>query len=346
MNPDSSVKIVQFYDYYRMEIVMNTLLNKITKAIAVITVLSTFIILSACGKGEKEDTDKKIQIVTTLFPQYDFARQIAGDKAEVTLLLKPGTESHDYDPTPADMISINDADLFIYTGEYMEGWAANILDSVDNKELNILDVSKGITLCKTGEDEHEHSEKDEHAKEDEGHNHEYDPHIWTSPKNAIVMMNNILEEIIKLDPENEAYYRENAEKYIAEIESIDTQIRDIVANAKYDTIYFGGRFAMLYFVNEYGLKYVSAFDSCSTETEPGAKLVAAIVDEMKSNGAKVVFYEELASPKTAEAIAEEVDGETLLLHSCHNVSSDEFENGATYVSIMKQNVINLEKGLN
>lgn len=317
--------------------------RKVAKALIIILILGNMLTFSACGKDDEKD-DGKISIVTTLFPQYDFARQIAGDKAEVILLLKPGTESHDYDPTPADMIKINNADLFIYTGEYMEVWAANILNSIDNKELNILDLSKNITLHRSLEDEdHEHHEEEMNGSE--GHSHEYDPHIWTSPQNAIVMVNNILEELVKIDSDNAEYYQKNAENYINELNGLDGEFRNIVANAEYDTIYFGGRFALLYFVEEYGLKYVSAFDSCSSETEPSAKLVTKIVDEMKDNGAKVVYHEELAGTKTAQAIADEIGGETLLLHSCHNVSSDEFNNGATYISIMKQNAENLKIGL-
>lgn len=324
---------------------MNTICKRIISALLIFAIAVCVIPLSGCTKTETKE-DEKLSVVTTLFPQYDFARQIAGEKAEVTLLLKPGTEAHDYDPSASDMIKINNADLFIYTGEYMEPWAKSIVDSIDNKQLNILDVSENVTLRKSG-DTHSHGEEEiEGYSEEAGHSHEYDPHIWTSPKNAIIMINNILEKLIAIDGENEAYYRENAEKYIEQIEDIDADIRQIAAQAKYDTIYFGGRFALLYFVEEYGLHYESAFDSCSSETEPSAKLVSHIIDGMKESGAKTVFYEELSSTKTAQTIADEVGGNILLLHSCHNVSSDEFKNGATYVSIMKQNAKNLEKGLN
>lgn len=304
--------------------------------IALVSML--FILISSgCGSIEK-NSDDHLTIVTTLYPQYDFARQIIGDKGTVTMLLNPGTEAHDYDPTPADIISITKADIFIYTGEYMETWAADILSGVDNKALKVLDVSKGIDLVKT--DEH-----DDEENEEEGHHHEYDPHIWTSPVNAIKMINNILDTIIDADPDNEEYYKKNAESYIKSITEIDDEIKEVVSKSKYDTIYFGGRFAMIYFVNEYGLKYISAFDSCSSETEPSAKLVTDIVDEMKANDAKIVFYEELTDPKAAESIADEIGGEILLLHSCHNVSSEDFNKGVTYVDIMKKNIENLKIGL-
>lgn len=139
--------------------------------------------------GEKESTnEKKLTIVTTLFPDYDFARQIAGDKAEVKLLLSPGVEAHDYDPSPADIISINKADLFIYTGEYMELWVPGILSSLESDKVTVVDASENISLIKSADEEHH---------EEDGHSHEYDPHIWTSPKNAIIMVNNILKAIEK-----------------------------------------------------------------------------------------------------------------------------------------------------
>lgn len=292
--------------------------------------------LTACN-DKKEKAEDKLSIVTTLFPNYDFAKQIVGDKAEVTLLLDPGVESHDYDPSPSDIISINKADIFIYTGDYMEVWAGNIIESLESDTVKVVDASKDITLIP--------SEEEEGEEEGHTHDHSYDPHIWTSPKNAITMVNTILDAIVQADPENRKYYEKNAAAYINEIQDVDTEIREVVSNAKYNTIYFGGRFAMVYFVKEYGLGYMSAFDSCSSETEPSAKLVADIVKAMKENGAKVVYYEELTDPKSATAIAEEVGGEVLLLHSCHNVSAEEFESGATYVSLMKQNIENLKIGL-
>lgn len=305
----------------------------------------TMISLTGCANEKKESKNEKLQIVTTLFPNYDFAKQIVGDKGEVTLLLKPGTEAHDYDPTPSDVIKINQSDLFLYTGDGMEVWAGKIIASLESKTVHVVDVSEGIEQIDSAEsDETQAVTKQSDLEEDE-HEHEQDPHIWTSPKNAMIMMNTILEAIVSEDPENESYYRKNAAAYLEQIKEIDREMVEVVKNAKYKTIYFGGRFAMLYFVKEYGLGYLSAFDSCSSETEPSAKLVTRIVDAMKKNGATIVYYEELADNKTAKAIAEEVHGETLLLHSCHNVSAEDFEKGVTYVSLMKQNIENLKIGL-
>jgi len=309
-------------------------LNKIIY-IAVILLLTAG--LTACSDSRKEKDADKLSIVTTLFPNYDFARQISGDKADVILLLDPGVEAHDYDPSPADIITINKADLFIYTGDSMEHWAANIIDSLEKDSVTVVDASANISLVK--------SAKTVQENEEEGMSLNYDPHIWTSPKNAITMMNTILEAIVKADPQNEDYYRKNAENYLSKIRNLDTEFREIVTNAKYDTIYFGGRFAMIYFAQEYGLGYMAAFDSCSSETEPSAKLITNIIEAMKKKGAKVVYYEELTDPKAAQAIADEIDGTILLLHSCHNISAEDMERNVTYVSLMKQNAENLKIGL-
>lgn len=315
---------------------MKTYIRKLLCTTVIFTMLMG---MAACTTSSKNSG--KLSIVTTLFPQYDFAKQIAGDKAEVTLLLSPGIEAHSYDPTPSDIVKINESDLFIYTGEYMETWAAQIIKSLE-KDVTILDVSEGIELTRS-EDEHNETNHDE--TEHEGHNHIYDPHIWTSPVNAQQMVKTILNELIRIDAENEDYYRQNADNYLAELEELDASFRHVVENADIHTLYFADKFAMYYFTSEYGLSYVSAYDSCSSETEPSAKLVAKMIDEVKEDNAPAVFYAELSNHKAADTISKETGTKELLLHSCHNVSKDEFKDGATYISLMKQNLENLKAGL-
>ncbi len=219
----------------------------------------------------------------------------------------------------------------------MEHWVTGIVDSLEKDSVTIVDASANISLVKSAKIPHENEGREATL--------EYDPHIWTSPKNALIMINTILDAIIKKDPDNKEYYQQNAEAYASEIRKLDTEFREIAQNAKYNTIYFGGRFALIYFVQEYGLAYMSAFDSCSSETEPSAKLITNIIEAMKKNGATVVYYEELTDPKAAQAIAEEIEGTTLLLHSCHNISAEDMKKNVTYVSLMKQNAENLKTGL-
>lgn len=322
--------------------------------------------------NQNEEENNKIKIVTTLFPQYDFTRQIAGDKAEIVLLLPPGSESHSFEPTPNDIITIDNSDIFIYTGKYMEPWADKIIQSSDNEDIHILDVSNGITLVKEEHDhDHEHDEDHDHEHEEneeneehedyedhedhdheheeheehEGHSHEYDPHIWTNPVMAKKMVDNIAASLCYVDPENASYYKENAESYKEKLSELDAEFREIVDNGSRNKIYFGERFALYYFTEEYGLEYKSAYDNCSSETEPSARDIAQIIDEINEYNIPVVYYQELTDPKVSRSISEDTGVEILLFHSCHNVSKEDFKNGITYLEIMKQNAENLKKGL-
>ena len=359
---------------------------------------------AGCSKGSSDnsgaagdESGKKLKIVATLFPQYDFARQIAGDYADVTLLLPPGMESHSYDLRPADMIEIRESDMFIYTGKYMEVWAQTIIDSLDDSVM-VVDVSDGITLEKEEDyfvdehiahehithedtdedDEHgahedmdeddEHGahegtdEDDEHGahedtdEDDEhdshaghshsGHTHEYDPHIWTSPVYAMQMVENIVDALMEKDPQHAEEYRQRADEYIDKLAEVDAAFRQVSEESARRTIFFGGRFAMTYFVREYDFDCVSAYHDCSAESEPSISSVMRMIDEIKESGAKAVYYEELADPKVARTIAEETGVKLLLLHSAHNVSRQEYENGVTYLDIMWNNVEKLKEGLN
>ena len=341
--------------------------DKIYMAVVFILALGIGLLCAGCAKGGNVDgdvpdaSDKKLKIVATLFPQYDFARQIAGEYADVTLLLPPGMESHSYDLRPADMIEIKESDMFIYTGKYMETWAQTIIDSLDDSVM-VVDVSEGITLEKEEDyfvdelDEHDHDDADDHDNEDdadghsghshEGHSHEYDPHIWTSPVYAMQMVENISDALIAEDAEHAQEYRQRADEYIDKLKELDAAFRQVSGEASDKTIFFGGRFAMTYFVREYGFDCVSAYHDCSAESEPSISSVMRMIDEIKESGAKAVFYEELVDPKVARTIAEETGVKLLLLHSAHNVSREEYQNGVTYLDLMWQNVEKLKEGLN
>lgn len=283
--------------------------------------------------------DEKISITTTLFPQYDFAKAIAGDKADVKMILPLGSESHNYEPSPSDIIDIDSSDMFIYTGDYMEGWVSNILGNLT--DTMIVDVSKNITLDKV-DDEDEHDHDNDHENE---HHHDYDPHIWTSPKNAMVIVDNITDALCDLDIQNAEYYKSNAQEYKLKLQHLDEEFQQVVHNGNTNKIFFGGKFALYYLARDYGLQYVSAYDSCSDETEPSAKAVASIISQMKEQHIPVIFYEELTNPTVAQTIANETGATPLLFHSCHNVSKEDFDNGVTYLSLMEQNVKNLKLAL-
>lgn len=296
-------------------------------------------LFAGCGAQLPARDDGRIEVVATLFPQYDFARQIAGERADVTLLLPPGVESHTYEPTPADIIRINQADIFLYTGAYMEPWAQKLIEGLDG-DVQVIDVSAHVLL------EEENHEGHHHEGRDHGEHGGFDPHIWTDPQNAKVMVDNIASALSAADPAGSGVFMTNAAGYKAKLDALDETIMEIVETAEHREIVFGGRFAMRYFAERYGLTWTAAFDSCSGETEPSVRAVAQIVDNIRRNHIPVIYYEELTDPKVARAIAREAGAQPMLLHSCHNVSKDELAAGATYLSLMEQNAENLKRGLN
>lgn len=294
--------------------------------------------LCACSKqGEKTEGDsEKLQVVCTLFPQYDFVREIAGDCVELTLLLPPGVESHSYDPTPSDMKAVASADIVIRVGENMETWSSKLMGSAgDGAVLLDLADEMGLEL-----EAHEHGD-DEHADSAK----ERDPHIWTDPVLAKDMVRIITEKLCELDEKNAAEYDSRSELYISKLEALDKDIKEIVGNAKRKTVVFSGRFALKNFTDRYGLKAVSALDACADNSEPSAAAVAKIVDTVKDENIPVIFYEELIEPKTAKIISSETGADMLLFHSCHNLSKDDFNSGETYLSLMRKNVENLREAL-
>ena len=281
----------------------------------------------------------KVKVTTTLFPQYDFVRQIGKDKVEVTLLLPPGTETHTYDPTPKDIISINESDLFVYTGENMEPWADTISSSIEDS-ITILDVSKNIEHIEEG---HDHETAGEH----EGHEeHEYDPHIWLDISNAKKIVDNILGKLIDIDPQNASYYTQNAEIYKGKLDKLDKEFFDVINNSKRNIVCFGDKFAYMYFLNRYNLDYITAYDSCSAKSEPSVSKILEIEDKIQKENIPVIFYESLSEGTIAKSIAKDTAIKALVFSSVHTVSSQDIADGATYISVMEENLNNLKIALN
>ncbi|MCL2096814.1 MAG: zinc ABC transporter substrate-binding protein [Oscillospiraceae bacterium] len=289
-------------------------------------------VFPSCITTEAEDGGR-LKITATLFPQYDFAKIIAGDKAAVSLILPPGIESHGFDPKPSDILAINNSDIFIYTGKDMEPWSETIIKGVNNKNLIIADCSSGIEFL-------------HHSDEDYNHDHGADPHIWLNPENAVIIVKNILAAIISKDPENSDYYNRNAEDYIKKLQKLDEDISEAVESSKRRTIVFGGRFAYIYFLERYNLDYITAYDSCSAYSEPGALRIAQVIDFIDKNNIACIYHEELSEAKIAKSIASQTNIETLRFSTAHNITKSEFENGVTFLDVMYANLENLKKGLN
>jgi zinc transport system substrate-binding protein len=304
-------------------------------------------LLAGCGSnsGEKQEAASGIQIVASLFPQYDFAREIVGEYGTVSLLLDPGMESHSFDPTTADMKEINGADLFLYTGPELETWVAQIEDSF-SEDLRVVDLSENLMETLEAELHESETKAEQQTAEGESHQHAVDPHIWTNPVYAMDMVQTICDAVCDLDPEHADRYRANTEAYLAQLENLDKTIEEIVETGVRREVVHGGRFALYHFAKRYGLTFYAAYDSCEAQMEPSAKTVAELTKKVKEEGIPVVFYEELTEPKVARSICEETGAQLLLLHSCHNVSAEEFQQGVTYLDLMQQNAENLKKALN
>lgn len=319
--------------------------------------LSTVIIcslfsISGCGKTEKvQNSDGKISIVTTIFPYYDFVRQLAGDKADVRLLLSPGSDPHSYEPTPSDIVAIENCDIFIYNGGESDEWVDGVLSSIENKNVKVMKMMEYVTLRheQSMDHNHEHAEHEDMDDNDEGHDHEegeeYDEHIWTSIRNAERMSASIADELISVDSKNSDYYNEKKTDYISSLDSLDKKFTEVANNKKRDTLVFGDRFPFLYFVSDYDLGYECAFPGCSHETEPSTAVVSHLIDFTRENNIPVVFYLELSSGKIAQIISEDSSAKTMQFSSCHNVTKEDFENGATYISVMEQNLEALKEAL-
>ena len=316
----------------------------ITFLITIILIFSLLVIgISKINK--QSQSEEKIKVIATLFPQYDFAKQIGGDKVEVSLLLTPGTETHTYEPTPQDIINVNKADLYIYTGKYMEPWSDKIANSITSN-TQVLDASKNINLINEEQFEKEHDTIDNNEEEsDNSHHHEYDPHIWLNPQNAIGMVKNIEEELCNIDPQNKEYYQKNAENYIKQLTNLDNEIETTIRESQKNKIAFGGTFAYAYFIQRYNLQYVSAYDSCGENSEPSVTKVKEVIDYMKENNINVIFYQELSAGKIADTISKETGATKLVFHTIHNASQEEINNGETYISLMQKNLQNLKQAL-
>ncbi len=312
-------------------------------------ILLTLILLTGCGPAgaPEPQEDGKLHIVATVFPAYDFARAAAGDLAEVELLLPPGTESHSYEPTPADILKVQNCDLFLYLGGESDSWVETILEAAEPKGRTLAMVDCVDTLeeepVEGMQEEAGHHHEEESGEDHEEHGHlgdvtEIDEHVWTSPANAAALTRRFGEELAQLDISHAEQYRTAAEAYAREIDGLDQAFRDFFDGLDDRTIVFGDRFPLRYFAEEYGLNYYAAFPGCSTQTEPSAATVAFLTDKVKAEQISTVWYIEFSNHLVADAIAEAAGAGTAMFHTCHNVSPEELARGETYVTLMRGNL--------
>ncbi len=305
----------------------------IKKIIAAAAALALGTSLCGCSAGERPESGK-LTVITTIFPAYDFARQVFGDSADVKMLLKPGQESHSYDPSAKDIVEISGCDLFIYNGGESDQWVESVLKSAP--DISTFRMTDAVSLLEEevteGMQEHDH-DSDDHDEEGE----EYDEHVWTSPENAAKIVRALGTTAAELFPELSEQLAANAGDYAEKIDELDGKFAELLDGEERYFI-FGDRFPLLYFFRRYGLNYYAAFPGCGSETEPSARTMTFLLDKLKQQDAvPAVFCIELSSRRLADVLAEDSGLQTVEFHTCHNISQDDFNSGATYVTLMQRN---------
>ena len=305
--------------------------------------------------GTTEDSGKKLKIVTTIFPEYDWTRAILGaqmDDVDLTMLLDNGTDLHSFQPAVKDIMKVSGCDLLIYVGGESDQWIEDALESAQNKNMktiNLMEVlgdsikeEETVEGMQGSEHEHEHDHEDEDEKE-------YDEHVWTSLRNASVICDAIAETLEEMDPENKEVYASNAAAYQEKLSNLDTEYQNTVDSAKQNTLLFADRFAFRYLVDDYGLNYYAAFSGCSAESEASFKTVTFLAEKLDELGLKTVLTIEKSDDRIAQTVIENTetkDQKILELNSMQSITSDEIADGVTYLSVMEDNLNVLKEALN
>jgi len=303
-------------------------------------VLLATLLLQSCQKNEKATGEQnKLKVVTTLFPLYDFARNVGQQKAAVSLLLPPGVEPHAFEPRPADMKRIHSSDLLIFTGKYMEPWVDTLLKGMDTKSMTVVDTSKDIALIQGHHihDESQHTHTDELVSPD--------PHIWLDFSNAMKMVDTIAAAYMGRDPEYKDFYRKNAEEYKKKLEELDRKYKDTLSQCRNKVIIHAGHFAFGYLTKRYNVAYVSAFRGFAPDAEPTPKRLVELTHNVQKYGVRYIYYEELITPKVAETISKETGCGLLMLHGAHNITKEDMDRGVRFIPLMEKNLENLKVGL-
>ncbi len=313
-------------------------MKKTTLILAIMTAVVTVIAGAALALKQSNNSQTELSIVATNFPAYDFARAITKgvDGASIKLLIRPGTETHDFEPTPQDIIDIENSDLFIYTSEEAEHWTERIIREESNFHAELFSMQSAIHEVMNEPLDHGHDE----------HDHDHDHHIWTSLENAQDIIAALEKRISAKDEANRKIYERNAQQYASQIEEVKEIIRNTVTSAKRHTLVFGDRFPLEYFVDEFELSYEAAYEGCEEHSEVSAKRVAELIDYVKKQNIPVVFRIELSDGKIADEIARATGAKVREFHSAHNLSQEDFDEGETYLSLMRQNAEVLMEALN
>lgn len=325
------------------------------RLVALILSLILSLSLCACSQDTQTQDESKLQVMASCFPYYDFARAIGGEHIEPALLIAAGREVHSFEPTPLDVVRLSECDVFLYNGGESELWVEEILESAGENiavtaammEYAPLLAEEFVEGMETSVHHHHHHEEDgdEHHHDHEEEELAYDEHVWTSPVVAQDLCRAICEALCAADPAHREDYEANLAAYLGELQALDVAFRSVIAEGKRTTLVFGDRFPLQYFCAEYGLTYSAAFHGCAGDTEPSLGTMKYLIDKVAEEQLPVVYTIELSSQKIANAIAETTDAKVLTFHSCQTVSRQDYDNGATYLSLMWHNVEALKEGL-
>lgn len=305
-------------------------------------------VLSGCVPQDDSAASNKLNIVTTIFPAYDWVREILGDetdRAEITMLLDSGVDLHSYQPTVDDIVKISDCDLFLYVGGESDGWVDDALKNAPNKERKVIRLLDVLGDSAKAEETVEGMQEEEHDHEEEA---EYDEHIWLSLKNAQVLVAAISEALQESDPARKDTYAANAAAYVEKLSALDGEYRAAVDSGKYKTLLFGDRFPFRYLADDYGLDYYAAFPGCSAETEASFETVSFLAGKMDALGLPCVLTIEGTQHKIAETIVQNTaqkNQQVLTMDSMQAVTANDAASGVSYLSIMEKNLSVLKKAL-
>lgn len=311
------------------------------------------VILVACAVS-CDDTQKEhdgLNIVVTIFPEYDWVMQILGEHAEaaeVTLLLRNGTDIHNYQPSVADLVTISECDIFIYVGGNSESWVEDALKNVANDKMTVINLTE-VLADRVVEEEIADGMEHDHDHDEEGHGQAVDEHVWLSLENARRCCEYIAKQLSEIDPDNADEYTENATRYCAQLSALDGEYKAAIESAKFNTLIFADRFPFRYLVDDYSLEYYAAFSGCSTETDASFETIAFLVDKLKTSGVGSLLVIDGSDGKLARTVIENSSAkkvEVRTLNSMQSVTATDMANGTTYLSVMKENLEVLKAALN
>lgn len=306
------------------------------KRLILILLSFVLILFSSCSRDERTVSDGLV-ITAVNFPCYDAARAIAGDRADIRMLLPVGTESHSYEPSPEDIVRILSSDLFIYTGGESDYWVESLLKDLDGQVKTFSLIGHApVVFYESEVDSLQNEEEEEEGVV-------FDEHVWTSLSNEIAIIKALCGTMSGLDMGNAPFFEDNCNAYVSKLEDLKVGFSSLFDEAGHPEMVVADRFPLIYFVSEFDLPYLAAFPGCANESEPGAKTVASIIDKVKAEKIGCIFHMELSNTMLAELVAEETGAGVYQFNSCHNVSKRQFDEGITYVDLMQENLETLRK---